>query len=490
MPACTRLVCALAVLVIPASAGAHGFGRLYNLPVPFWLYGWGAVSALLLSFLLVAYFLATPAPAPAADAQVPVAGRWLRLLRRLLPGLQALSVFLLLLCIATGLWGNPDPYRNFSMSFFWVVFGLGCTYLTALLGNFYAAVNPWRVIADALRRVLRGDGRGRYRYPEAWGDWPALLLYLAFIWFELSGLGRPHALGVMLLAYTALNGVGVWLIGSAAWFAHCELFSVFLRLVGRMAALDYRPAASIGAGSTLYLRRPLSGLVQQRPEGISTVVFVLAMLSTTTFDGLRATQWWVGLFWQDPTGIVTALAGTRPILAVATLRPWYIAWETLVLLASPWLYLGAYLACIALARRLTGSARTLRELALDFGYTLLPIALVYHLSHYATLLLTQGLKIVSLVSDPFGWGWDLFGSAWLLRAPILPGMGLVWHTQVLLIVCGHIASVAVAHRVALRVLPTRWQAHWSQLPMLALMMLLTVVGLWILAQPLTVERMR
>jgi hypothetical protein len=71
----------------------------------------------------------------------------------------------------------------------------------------------------------------------------------------------------------------------------------------------------------------------------------------------------------------------------------------------------------------------LRELALDFGYTLLPIALVYNMTHYATLILTDGMKIVSLLSDPFGWNWNLFGTAHLLRAPILPGMGLVWHTQ-------------------------------------------------------------
>lgn len=480
-----RALVALIAVLLPASATAHGFGRLYNLPVPFWLYGWAAAAALLLSFLIVALFAASPAQAIASPTHDISDARWVRLLRRAMPILKALSLALLLLCIATALVGNRDPYRNFSMTFFWVVFLLGFTYLTALIGNAYAALSPWRVLTDALGRF----GEGRLRYPAGLGDWPALILYLGFIWFELFGTGRPRPLGEMLLAYTLLNVAGVWLIGRRDWFAHCEFFSVFLRLVALHSSLNYRQAAH-GQRSSLHWRTLGSGLTRERAAHLSTVVFALAMLSTTAFDGLRATQWWVQLFWSDPTGLVTSLSGARPMSAVATMRDWYVRWETLCLIASPFLYFAAYLACLALAKALTRSTRPLRELALDFGHTLLPIALVYHATHYATLLLTQGLKIISLASDPFGWGWDLFGTETLWRAPILPGMGMVWHTQVGLILVGHIAGVVAAHRVALRVFPTRRAALVSQLPMLGFMVLLTVAGLWIIAQPLTVERMQ
>jgi hypothetical protein len=118
----------------------------------------------------------------------------------------------------------------------------------------------------------------------------------------------------------------------------------------------------------------------------------------------------------------------------------------------------------------------------------LPIALVYHVTHYYTLILTQGVKIVSLLSDPFGWGWNLFGTAGLLRAPILPDLGSIWHTQVGLILFGHIVSVWIAHLEALRLFPTRRAAMWSQLPMLLLMVIFTTFGLWILSQPLQMGR--
>ncbi|MBI2383725.1 MAG: hypothetical protein HYV18_06630 [Gammaproteobacteria bacterium] len=483
-----RITVAAAALALPATAAAHGFGRLYNLPVPFWLYAWGAAGTLVLSFLLVGYFASAPASAPSFRVR-ELGGGVRRALRRLAPALQVLGVFLLLLCIATGLFGNRDPLRNFSMTFFWVVFVLGFAYVTAFAGDFYARLNPWRTLAEILDRVVRGYVRGRWRYPERLGDWPALALYLAFVWFELFGHGKPAPLGSMLLAYTALNFAGVWLFGSVAWFRHCEFFSVFLRLVALMAPLDYRRAEG-GAHGTLRWRAPFAGLVQERPAHISTVVFALAMLSTTAFDGLRATQWWVSLFWRDPTGIVTVLAGERPLLVFPRLLPWYLGWETFWLLASPFLYFGAYLLFVALGKFMARSARSVSELALDFGYTLLPIALAYSVTHYATLILTQGLKIVSLASDPFGWGWNLFGTATLLRAPILPEMGLVWHMQVVLILLGHVVSVYVAHLVALKTFATRRQALLSQLPQLCLMVAFTVSGLWILAQPLTAEMLR
>jgi hypothetical protein len=121
---------------------------------------------------------------------------------------------------------------------------------------------------------------------------------------------------------------------------------------------------------------------------------------------------------------------------------------------------------------------------LRFAPTLLPIALAYHFTHYYTLLFTQGALLPWLLADPLGsgstWAWRWLG---VPRASI-PDAGLVWHTQVAVILAGHIVSVVLAHRVALEVYPSRWAATLSQLPMLLLMLLYTGSGLWILAQPL------
>ncbi len=486
--ACARLALA-GPLLLPGEVAAHGFSALYNPPVPVWMYGWAAAITLVASFVIAGVLL-TARHAPAVPASRDIRGTGVvRALRRCLPALRLAGVLVLMLCVATGYLGSRDPVRNFGMTFFWVIFVLLFPYLTVVVGNFYAALNPWRTLGDALDRLWRGFSHGRVRYPQRLGDWPALGLYLGFIAFELFGTGRPVPLGHFLVGYTLLNLAGIWLVGRRAWFAHCEFFAVLLRLIALLSPVDYRRGEGDDPGR-LRLRWPFAGLLSERPRDLSSLSFALAMLSTTAFDGLKATQWWVGLFWADPTGLMTQWLGVAPVNAYASLRPWFLGWESLWLFASPFVYLGAYLGAIALARWLTRSPRPLRELALDFAYALLPIAIVYHMTHYTALLLANGLKILSLVSDPFGRKWDLFGTAQMFRAPILPDYSVVWHTQVGLIVLGHIVSVFVAHRIALQRFASRRDAMLSQLLMLALMIAFTVAGLWILAQPLTAVLMR
>jgi len=470
--------------LLPLRAGAHSFGRVYNLPVPLWLYLYGAAASLLLSFLVVAWFVASPAGHSAAGGIELGERSGVRALRRLRPLLllRVLSLLCLLLCIASGLFGTQNPYANFNMSAFWVGFVLGFTYLSALLGDLYAWVNPWRTLADGqawlARRLLPGR-RTPLRYPRALAWWPALGLYMGFIWIELFGYLKPLALSLVLLGYTGLNLLGAALFGRAAWFRHGEFFAVYLGLVARMAPLQHGPDRP-----GLRLRWPFAGVLDEGMPHLSLLLFVLFMLSSTAFDGLRETAPWVKLFWGEVYGLLKPWVGDNFIAAYSSLRPLFLAWESAFLLLSPFLYLAVYLLFVWLMRKLTASPRSLRELALRFSPCLLPIALVYNISHYYTLLIIQGVKLPGLVSDPLGRGWNLLGTRDWFSAAVIPDAGVVWHVQVGLIVFGHIVSVYLAHLEALRLFTGRRKATLSQLPMLALMVLFTVAGLWILSQPI------
>ena len=154
---------AAAILSLPAPpAAAHSFGQNYALPVPIWLYLYGAVAALLASFVVVAYFVTTGTrhAAPRQNKRgrsgsATVGWRWL------IRVIRAASVCCLVLCITAGFVGVNDPYRNINMTLFWVVFVLGFTYLTALVGDIFAFVNPWRVIVEWLERLATHWFRGR-----------------------------------------------------------------------------------------------------------------------------------------------------------------------------------------------------------------------------------------------------------------------------------------------------------------------------------------
>ncbi len=467
-----------ALLSAPVPALAHSFGRTYSIPVPVWMYLYGAAAALALSFLLIAWF-ATSAAEHGTGGEIALDGsRPVRLAQKLLPPLQLVSLLGLLLATATALFGARNPYINFSMTWFWVLFVLGLGYLSVFVGDIYRWLNPWRVLASGIGRVWQRFPQGRFHYPDAWGYWPALVLYMAFIWLELEADLGVRGLGQMLLAYSILNLVGVGLIGARDWFRYGEFFGLFLRLFAAMAPVAREP------GGGIRLRAPFAGLVGLRTEGFSMLLFILLMMSSTAYDGLRVTAIWAQLFWVDLYHLLQPWAGTDPIAAYHRMKPLYAIWSSGALLLSPLLYLAIYLAFIAATQRVSHSTLSVRELALRFAPSLLPIALVYHAAHYYPLVLTQGVKIFGLLSDPFGWGWNLLGTAHTVRGNVILDAALIWHSQLALIVGGHIVSVYIAHLVAFEIFPNRRVAAISQLPMLVLMMFFTAGGLWILAQPI------
>jgi hypothetical protein len=89
--------------------------------------------------------------------------------------------------------------------------------------------------------------------------------------------------------------------------------------------------------------------------------------------------------------------------------------------------------------------------------------------------------MIPLLSDPFGKGWDLFGTAGFHPNIAILGPNTVWYVQVAALVLGHVAGLAVAHDRAVTIFRDRHDALRSQYAMLALMVLYTVGGLWLLS---------
>jgi len=473
--------------VLPGAAGAHFFTQPYTLPVPFTMYAFGATAALLLSFVIVGVFATVPvrslspgdraAVARAATAQAQV-GWGLRIGR-------VLSVFLLALCIVTGLAGVQNPFANFSMTFFWIVFVLGVAYTVALIGDFYAPLNPWKALVEWCERIPGLRFAGREPYPEALGYYPALALYMIFILIELFARLLPSGLAIVLVVYTLLNLLGAWIYGKQAWFRYGEFFAVFMRLMGRMSpwARPWDPDERAAAPVRRW-RIPFIGLLSEPAEHLSLVLFILFMLSSTAFDGLHSTLPWVNVFWKGIYPVIAPLFTPAPGQQFALSTDLYYFWQWCSLLVSPFVYLAVFIVFIWAMKTITRSALSVRVLVLRFAMALVPIAFVYHVTHYYTLLLAQIGQMVRLASDPFGNGWNLLGTATVRIDPLLVDVGVIWHTQVALILIGHIASVYLAHVEALRVFVRPRLAAASQIPMLVLMMIFTTFGLWILSLPL------
>jgi hypothetical protein len=472
-------------------ARAHAFGQRYDLPLPLDLYLAGAGGAVALSFVVMALVFRAP---PAGTGRPGIDLLRFRPLGALLhPAtiavLQTVSVGLFLLVLTAGLFGAEDPLKNFAPTFVWVIWWVGLAYVAALAGNPWPVINPWSIVFAGLEKLARLFGaRGRLdlglAYPSWLGVWPAVALFGLFAWFELivEASKEPGALATAVLIYSGITWLGMAAFGREVWLAHGEAFSLAFGVLGRFAPID-RPErdAPDGGPAHWYLRPYAGGLIPERPCRLSMMVFVLLMLSTVAFDGFKETPLHAGLLqWIASEPLFHPVLLTLHEFGLDLIA----ALDTVMLALSPLLFLLVYLGFSWLAKEVADSEPSVTEIAGLFVFSLVPIAIAYHLAHYLSYLLIAGQLIIPLASDPFGIGSDIFGTAGYRIDIGIIGAKFVWYSAVVAIVAGHVFAVGVAHFVALRVFESAGAALRSQYPFLILMVAYTMVSLWILSQPI------
>jgi hypothetical protein len=484
----TRAILALAVSALSVTANAHGFAQRYDLPVPLHLYVGGAAAAVALSFVVVAFFIRgdrTVRHYPTFNLLNTTIGRIVAnpAVRFIL---RFLAVFMLVLVVVAGLIGVSDPFKNIAPTAVWVVWWVGLAYISGMLGDLWALINPWKAVFDAIDWLfskLWTDKRLglNTEYPGRLGNWPAVVLFVFFIWAELiwQHSDTPANISQMVIIYSIITWTGMLIFGSRRWLRHGEVFTVLFGVLARFAPTEY-----VAERREWNLRPWAVGLLPDRPITTSLTVFVLLMLSSVTFDGLLATplwgeiaQWMLEsdlvrpfiLLLQDITGNAIAAIGTIALIVFLVFFQFmYLVFAGLMYFSTP-----------ARAR----ADLTIGEVARLFVLSLIPIALAYHLAHYLSFLLVVGQYMIPLSSDPFGFGWDIFGTKLFFPDIAIVSARFVWITSVIAVVSGHIFAVWLAHVVALRRLRESKAALRSQIPMLFLMVAYTILSLWILAQP-------
>jgi hypothetical protein len=448
---------------------AHGIGGVRDLPVPESFFFTAAAIVLVVSFALLGLLWQRPLLEAHADGRALPAGLSTILLTgplRVL--LQVVSVALFVLTLATALFGTAVELLNFAPTFVYVIFWLGVPLLSILFGNVWRVLSPWRALADWTVWLLERSGREArpvLESSERLGRYPAAAALLSFVALELANprpaYPRTLAIAIALYSYWALAGMAVY--GREAWTRCGEGFAVAFELLSRIAAFAVR-------GGRIVVRWPFTGLggVEQ---GRGTLVFVAVMLGSTSFDGFERTSKWQNL-----------LNDIRIDLADSPQRTVDLA-TTFVNLGGLVLFISGvaltYLAAVTVARSLV---RAQRSLVPDFVLPLVPISAAYLVAHYFSLFVIQGQFVITLASDPFGRGWDLFGTRDFAPNLAIVAPNTVWYVQVGALVVGHVAGLAIAHDRAVALFERRRDALRSQYPMLALMVLYTVGGLWLLSR--------
>jgi hypothetical protein len=455
-----------AVAVLADAALAHGLVGRQDLPIPRWLFAWGAAVVLVVSFVALAVLWPKPRLEEARERRVLAVPAALEVLAGIVGVLALAGV------VYAGLAGTQTATANLAPTVIYVIFWVGIPFASFLLGDVFAPFNPWRAIARGVAWIA---GRVTSRplptpmpYPAWLGRWPAAVGILAFTWVELVYVDRddPSTLAVLALLYAAVQLVGMSLYGIEAWTRRADAFAVYFRLFATLSPLHWR-------ARTLY-RRPLLSGAPALDTVPGTVALLCVMIGTTSFDGFSQ-----GDLWTGTNGIAPSLQERFLNLGFSQETALQITFTVgLVLMVC---FVGALYRLGVAGMGSIGGRHRPGELAQRFAHSLIPIALAYVVAHYFSLLAYQGQAMASLLSDPLGDGSDILGTAGsVIDYSIISATG-IWYVQVAALVLGHAAGLTLAHDRALTVYRRVRDATRSQYWMLAVMVGFTSLGLWLLS---------
>ena len=351
-------------------------------------------AALVMAVAVLATGLAWPPRKEQVEPSTPQpADSWAGSLRSPQWATRAVAVALLFLSIAAGRLGSESELENLAPA---LVIGAAWPLLllsSALVGAVWRWIDPW----DGLARLLQRREPAQPSDSDVrWAVVPAV----AWMWYltAFPDTLSPRSVGTALAVYTIVTLMGCLAVGRREWMSRAEVFGLTFGWAARL------PLGQLGAW------RP--------PRGTEVVLGVLG--GGFLFGAIRASGLWPGLSRATPTLATVGLLAACTIVAVS---------------------LGA-LAVWATRREAQGSVAA----------AAVPLVVALGLG----LALARGRLLVSLqllprlASDPFGRGWDLFGTATapLPTNPLDPGA--LAATQVLLLLAGGLAGAVVAARRAAR----------------------------------------
>jgi hypothetical protein len=435
--------------VLASSVLAHGIGSRSDLPIPLWLAIYAGAMAVLISFFAVVAFWPTPRLRPDAPGlALPVALQRAADAPATRAVLRVIGVAALAVVLAVAWLGPDDSSANPAPTWFYVWFWVGLVPASVLLGPVWRRLNPLRGLTAAL--LAGRGGRPLRALPQRLGYWPAAVSVAAFVWLELVWVhpDRPRTVAIFVTLYALLHTAAGVIFGQR-WFDRGDGFEAYSSLLGRLSVLSRRP------DGRLTLRNPLHGLTGIGPAP-GLVALVCVVLGSTAFDGLSRTPQWKRLTNGTPT-------------------PVYVGLGTLGLAIGVLIIVTIFLGAMVLTRPYALSP----GLPARFAHSLVPIAVGYTTAHYFSLAVFQGQAGFLLATDPFGKGWDLFGTEHATINYTVVSTSLIAIVQVAAIVAGHIVGVVAAHDRAVAVLP-RHNARRGQYPLLTAMVIYTGIGIALL----------
>ena len=377
----------------PTSQIKHGIINVGDLPIPFDIVLNAAVLVVVLTFVFLKV---------SWKESILTSKESLFSTKQSLTG-KLFGLLILLFLTVPGLINNEPAKTSISPLILWIFLWVAVPVLGLFFGDLYAKFNPLAIIVNR-----EGVSQNVYF---------ASFLFLGLTWFELvwNKPGNPRHIGVVFLIL--LTVVTILQKFYKKTIIEVDPLLLLHHLYSKMRITNKSPVFKT-------LLNNISNLAQLK----GMEYFILLMIGTVTYDGLRETTFWFNLFGS---------------------QTYETFFSTVAFLLMNLLIIVFYRFACFFAIRVSGEKLDLNDISLKFGHTMLPIAFAYHVTHYLSLLLFEFQTVLYRLNDPFGFGWNLFN----IQEPVVDYFIepiVLWIIMVIVTLAGHMLSVVLAHDLSVK----------------------------------------
>jgi len=342
---------------------------------------------------------------------------------------------LLSLLIIPGLISDENANTSIAPLIIWVFFWIGVPVIGLFFGDVYAKFNPLDVY-----KTSNSNPQSVYI---------ATALFLGLTWFELvwNKPGNPTHIGVVFIILLFITFTSKFFLQKSS--IEVDPLHLLHHLYSKLR---------------LNISKPVLKNMLENISNLSNLkgmeYFILLMIGTVTYDGLRGTTYWRNLFGASvlDTGFSTLAFLSINLIVILSYR--FACW---------------------FAIKVSGEKKNLNEISLLFGHTMLPIAFAYHVTHYLSLMLYESQSLIFRLNDPYGLGLNLFNISEVSINYFLSPVTL-WTIQVFVTLAGHMLSVVLAHDLAVKLFGHK-QSDKTQYIFLLITVGLTLQALFVLSVP-------
>ncbi len=404
---------------------SHGIINVGDLPIPFDMVLNAAVLAVVLTFVFLKV---------SWKESILTSEEKLFSTKQSFSG-KLFGFLILVLLTVPGLVSNEAAKVSITPLILWVFLWIGVPVLGLLFGDLYAKFNPLSILVNR-----EGESKNVYI---------ASFLFVCLTWFELvwSKPGSPRHIGIVfLILFVVVSAIQKFYKKT---IIEVDPLLVLHHLYSKMRVTNKAPVFKT-------LLNNLANLSQLK----GMEYFILLMIGTVTYDGLRETTFWFNIF------------GTRT---------YETAFSTLAFLSMNLIVIIFYRFACYFAIRVSGESFNLNEISLKFGHTMLPIAFAYHVTHYLGLLLFESQTLLYRLNDPLGFGWNLFNTQEATVDYFLEPV-VLWTIMVIVTLAGHMLSVVLAHDLSVKIFGHQ-KSDKTQYIFLFITVALTLQALFVLSVP-------